>query len=224
MSNDTNRLLRYMYGELDAAETERIEDALLRRPELFDRWFAFHEIKQRLDAQPPARPDASVVDQIVDQARTAAQSTTPASSDQPERAPICGDGVPQDESVWYSVTVPPGDRHEDAPQARASSTQRASSQQAAASAETNRTSSAARRSARAWGLALVLAVMLVLSGAPEPGGSAESFAHEASASAELPEWDAPIQRAAIYQQAAALSARTPAPALHSSSAVSSTTW
>ena len=204
MSNDTNRLLRYMYGELDHADD--LERALVERPVLFEQWFAFHEVKQQLDAQPPARPDASVVDGLVEQARTAAEDrdsdnvARPAAQPDSPRPLAHGDGVPQEADTWCTITVPSGARR----------TKRTAAARSSREA-TRRVGTAAQ--AAPWGLALVLAIMLVMSGVLHTPGSSdsESPSMAAAASAELPAWDAPDRRADLYRQAAALSERTALP-------------
>ena len=219
MSNDTHRLLRYMYGELDAAESEQMEHALVHRPDLFERWFAFHEVKQQLDAQQPTRPDASVVDQIVDQARTAAQSRSSAEPSSNERLPIRGDGVPQRETVWCSVTRLPA---HDAPSCGPESLRRDRGP-ATPKQETQTEALGASLPDRrvAWAAALVLGMVFLLSGTPEPETSSKPFTHEVAVSTELPAWDAPGQRVALHRQAATLQARMPASA---QSTASSQTW
>ncbi|MFO8233005.1 MAG: hypothetical protein R6U20_10090 [Longimonas sp.] len=217
MSNDTNRLLRYMYGELDDAED--IERALAQQPALFEQWFAFHEVKEQLDAQPPARPDASVVDDLVDQAGAAAQAQTDPSNDIPE-APLPtappsghGDGVPyKGADTWYTVAAPSA--RDERPAAPQSDGKTAAKKDPPVSHRPRRAGAATRTAMQAapWGVALMVAVLLVMSGAPnttDPNGTGyEPMA--TTASSELPAWDAPDRRANLQRQAAALNERTAA--------------
>lgn len=189
MSNDTHRLLRYMYDELGPHEASKLEHDLRHRPDLFDQWFAFHEAKQPLDAQPPARPDTAVVDTIVAKAAEAARSAEAQPASTPER----GDGVPQ--RVAASGPVPTS-----GPAQQSSRTPRQQAVQAAP-----------------WGLALALAMVLLLSGVPSGGGTDGS----ARAAADLPAWDAAGERTALHRQAAAIESRTPPPDLPAPSALSS---
>lgn len=205
MSNDTNRLLRYMYGELDDADD--LERALVERPALFEQWFAFHEVKQQLDAQPPARPDASVVDGLVEQARMAADDrdtdnvARPTAQPDPSRPFVHGDGVPHEADTWCTITVPSDARRAE----RTAKTAPRSSHEA-----TSRAGAAAQ--AAPWALALALAVILVMSGSPYTPASPEAESPmAATASAELPAWDAPDRRTDLHRQAAALSERTALP-------------
>ncbi|WP_240333499.1 hypothetical protein [Salinibacter ruber] len=79
--DDRLRLIRYLYDE------EVDESALARRlsddPDLYREYEELAATKRALDDRPARRPDAAVVDQVVDQARTAA----PPSEDRPARAP-----------------------------------------------------------------------------------------------------------------------------------------
>lgn len=217
MSNDTNRLLRYMYGELEDAED--LEHALVQRPALFEQWFAFHEVKAQLDAQPPARPDASVVNGLVDRAREAAQTNE--SANEPVAPPdrlhshLQGDGVPQDGgNAWCTVTVSSEARRADR-KAMKAGPNAAPSPSASAAAPAPRRSARVHRAMQAapWGLALVLAVMLIMSGTPDPpdGTEADSLPMATTASAEVPAWDAPERRAALHRQAVMLNERTAMP-------------
>ncbi|PEN07752.1 hypothetical protein CRI93_07140 [Longimonas halophila] len=219
MSNDTNRLLQYMYGELDEVEAEQMEEALTHRPDLFDEWFAFHEVKRQLDAKAPARPDAAVVDQIVgDAGQAAASSTAPAHE---ADAFTRGDGVPQhDAGAGCTVTVPPARRAE-----RPASTRSASEGPAKNPAPTPPTSATASPSVRngaavPWALTLVLAAVLLLNGAPWASGPEGSAAIGA---ADLPAWDTPTERAALHRQASVLQTRMSDPSAPLSSVSHSVT-
>lgn len=205
MSNDTHRLLRYMYDELAPDEASELEHELRHRPDLFDQWFAFHEAKQPLDAQPTPRPDAAVVDAIVAQAADAARpaeaqpidtrpvDTRPVDT-QPASAPERGDGVPQRIAAGGPVPTSGAARQQASRMPRQQAVQ-----------------------AAPWGLALALAMVLLLSGVPGGGGTG----HAAHASSDLPAWDAAGERVALHRQAAAIESRMPPPDLSASPALSS---
>lgn len=203
MSNDTNRLLEYMYGELDEIEAERMEQALAHRPDLFDEWFAFHEAKHQLDAQPPASPDATVVDQIVGHARQAAASD--AASAYEADAGTRGDGVPQrDAGGGGPVTVPTARRAAAHPASNRSAHEPTA--RSVATASQMRTEAAVP-----WALTLVLAAVLLLSGAPDAWGPGEPTPINTPV-ADLPAWDASNERAGLHRQATVLQARMSTPA------------
>jgi len=86
--DDRLRLIRYLYGE----ETD--ESALVRRlsedEDLYREYEGLRATKHALDDRPARRPDPGVVDQVVNEARAAAQSTpspAPPADDRPARAP-----------------------------------------------------------------------------------------------------------------------------------------
>ena len=83
--DDRLRLIRYLYDE------EVDESALARRlsddPDLYREYEELAATKRALDDRPARQPDAAVVDQVVDEARTAAQSAAPPTEDRPARAP-----------------------------------------------------------------------------------------------------------------------------------------
>ena len=86
--DDRLRLIRYLYGE----ETD--ESALARRlsedDDLYREYERLRATKQALDDRPARQPDPAVVDQVVSDARTAAESTpspAPSTDDRPARAP-----------------------------------------------------------------------------------------------------------------------------------------
>ncbi len=84
--DDRLRLLRYLYGE-DVDEAS-IAQRLSEDEELFREYQRLREAKAQLDQRPVQQPDAAVVDQVVDTARTAAQeSEAPVSEDRPPRSP-----------------------------------------------------------------------------------------------------------------------------------------
>lgn len=84
--DDRLRLLRYLYGE-DVDEAS-IAQRLSEDEELFREYQRLREAKAQLDQRPAQQPDAAVVDQVVDTARTAAQeSESPAHDDRPTRPP-----------------------------------------------------------------------------------------------------------------------------------------
>ena len=220
MSNDTNRLLQYMYGELDEIEAEQMEQALAHRPDLFDEWFAFHEAKHQLDAQAPARPDATVVDEIVGHARQAAASDAASAHE----SDICiqGDGVPQhDAGAVCMVTVPSARWAERlASENPAKNPIPGSRARNPATASATAPSPARNGAAVPWGLTLVLAVVLLLSGAPGASGPDGSTA---IGSADLPAWDTPSERAALHRQATVLKTRMSTPSTSLSSVSHSVT-
>ena len=83
--DDRLRLIRYLYGEEDDAS------ALARRlsddDDLYREYECLRDAKRALDDRPARRPDPAVVDQVVDEARTAAQSPASPTEDRPARAP-----------------------------------------------------------------------------------------------------------------------------------------
>ncbi|WP_263785658.1 hypothetical protein [Salinibacter grassmerensis] len=83
--DDRLRLIRYLYDE------EVDESALARRlsgdEDLYREYEELAATKRALDDRPARQPDAAVVDQVVDEARTAAQSAAPPTEDRPARAP-----------------------------------------------------------------------------------------------------------------------------------------
>jgi hypothetical protein len=86
--DDRLRLIRYLYGE----ETDA--SALARRlsedDDLYREYERLRATKQALDDRPARQPDPAVVDQVVNDARTAAESTpssAPPTDDRPARAP-----------------------------------------------------------------------------------------------------------------------------------------
>lgn len=202
MNTDIDRLLRYMYGELeDEADFER---ALADCPDLFDTWFELHEVKQKLDAQPPPQPSASVVDRIVDQAAEAHKA-----SPQPDRpAPISsspryeGDTVPCAPSgSWVAVSSPA--YHEQR------STDPSASDRAPRASSRNQGAPTEHSHAVAWGIACMLALVMAVSSLPSSSPSPEPLPALSSTSSTttLPDWDAPERRATLHRQAAALSER-----------------
>jgi len=83
--DDRLRLIRYLYGE------EEDESALARRlsddDDLYREYERLRDAKRALNDRPARRPDPAVVDQVVDEARTAAQSSAPSTGDRSARAP-----------------------------------------------------------------------------------------------------------------------------------------
>ncbi|WP_233993465.1 hypothetical protein [Salinibacter altiplanensis] len=87
--DDRLHLIRYLYGE------EEDESALARRlsgdEDLYREYEELAATKRALDDRPARRPDAAVVDQVVDEAREAAHSSGPRSTspaeDRPARSP-----------------------------------------------------------------------------------------------------------------------------------------
>ena len=83
--DDRLRLIRYLYDE------EVDESALARRlsddPDLYREYEELAATKRALDDRPARQPDAAVVDQVVNEARTAAPPAAPPSEDRPARAP-----------------------------------------------------------------------------------------------------------------------------------------
>ena len=208
MSNDTNRLLQYMYGELDEIEAEQMEQALAHRPDLFDVWFAFHEVKHELDAQAPPHPDAAVVDEIVGHARRAAALDAAPTRNADDRAR--GDGVPQHDARTRCTVTIPADRRAERTACDPSSAHGATSTRATAASQM-RTGAAVP-----WALMLVLAVVLLLRGGPGASGP-DGSASPHTPVADLPAWDAPNERVALHRQAAVLQARMPALSMSASS-------
>jgi len=83
--DDRLRLIRYLYDE------EVDESALARRlsddKALYREYEELAATKRALDDRPARQPDAAVVDQVVDDARTAARSPAAPTEDRPARAP-----------------------------------------------------------------------------------------------------------------------------------------
>lgn len=83
--DDRLRLIRYLYGE------EVDESALVRRlsedEDLYREYERLSATKRTLDDRPTRQPDPAVVDQVVDEAHTAAQSAVSPAEDRPARAP-----------------------------------------------------------------------------------------------------------------------------------------
>ncbi|WP_263792397.1 hypothetical protein [Salinibacter sp.] len=83
--DDRLRLIRYLYDEeVDAsALAQRLSDD----PDLYREYEELAATKRALDDRPARQPDAAVVDQVVNEARTAASPAAPPSEDRPARAP-----------------------------------------------------------------------------------------------------------------------------------------
>lgn len=83
--HDRLRLIRYLYGE------EEDESALVRRLSedegLYREYERLAATKRTLDDRPARQPDPAVVDQVVNTARAAAESSAPPTDDRPARAP-----------------------------------------------------------------------------------------------------------------------------------------
>jgi len=83
--DDRLRLIQYLYGE------EVDESALARRlfedEDLCREYERLSATKRTLDDRPARQPDPAVVDQVVNKARTAAQSSGSPTEDRPARAP-----------------------------------------------------------------------------------------------------------------------------------------
>jgi hypothetical protein len=74
--DDTLRLIQYLYDEDvdDAAIARRLSED----EELYREYERLRAMKERLDERPSRRPEPAVVDRVVEEARTAAQSASPA--------------------------------------------------------------------------------------------------------------------------------------------------
>lgn len=86
--DDTLRLIRYLYGE--DPDDATIAHRLSEDGDLYHEYERLRETKKRLDDRPSPRPDAAVVDRIVEKAQAATQdSSVPshADDDRPSRSP-----------------------------------------------------------------------------------------------------------------------------------------
>lgn len=83
--DDTLRLIRYLYGE-EADESE-VERRLEKDKELRREYERLRNVKKHLDRRRPCRPDRDVVDRIVQEARTATESSDAEALDASDRAP-----------------------------------------------------------------------------------------------------------------------------------------
>ena len=83
--DDRLRLIRYLYGEDEDAST--LARRLSEDEDLYREYERLRDTKRALDDRPARRPDPAVVDQVVDDARAAAQSSAPSTADRPARAP-----------------------------------------------------------------------------------------------------------------------------------------
>lgn len=86
--DDTLRLIQYLYGEGedDSTFARRVSE----NEALYREYERLRDTKKRLDERPTPRPDAAVVDRIVEEARTAAQksqSSPRSTADRPARPP-----------------------------------------------------------------------------------------------------------------------------------------
>lgn len=74
--DDSLRLIQYLYDEnVDEAAIAR---RLSEDEDLYCEYERLRATKERLDERPSRRPDAGVVDRVVEEARTAAQDASPA--------------------------------------------------------------------------------------------------------------------------------------------------
>lgn len=71
--DDRLRLIRYLYGE--ESDESGLERRLLDDDSLRQEFERLRHTKQHLDQRPPQRPDADVVDEVVQEARMAAESS-----------------------------------------------------------------------------------------------------------------------------------------------------
>jgi anti-sigma factor RsiW len=86
--DDPLRLIQYLYGEDEDEST--VERRLSEDEALYREYERLRETKERLDDRPARRPDPAVVDEVVDTARAAAQSSSPTprpDEDRPARPP-----------------------------------------------------------------------------------------------------------------------------------------
>lgn len=86
--DDRLRLIRYLYDEETDAST--LARRLSEDEDLYREYERLRATKQALDDRPARRPDPSVVDQVVNEARTASEaapSSAPPADDRPARAP-----------------------------------------------------------------------------------------------------------------------------------------
>lgn len=90
------RIIQYLYGEAD--QPEKIESELADNPKLRRAYEEMREVKQHLDERSAARPDAEVIDRVMDAAEAPRQ---PASAErsgdrdpaEPQRSPAVRRGV-----------------------------------------------------------------------------------------------------------------------------------
>jgi hypothetical protein len=86
--DDPLRLIQYLYGEDEDEST--VARRLSEDEALYREYERLRETKERLDDRPARRPDPAVVDEVVDTARAAAQSSSPTprpDEDRPARPP-----------------------------------------------------------------------------------------------------------------------------------------
>lgn len=91
--DETLRIVRHLYGE--EPDADDFERRIREQPDLARELDSMREVKDLLDAKPPQRPDASVVDAIVAEAARAASDTDSSRSASPDRT----DRAPSDRSA-----------------------------------------------------------------------------------------------------------------------------
>lgn len=82
--NDRLQLIQHLYGE--DTDDPNFSYRLIEDNDLHREYEQLRETKERLDRRPSQKPDPSVVDRVVEEARTAARETVPAPEPDTDRS------------------------------------------------------------------------------------------------------------------------------------------